>query len=135
MLLGRKAVPFDHPVWLFEIKHDGFRALAFIRNGECTLVSRNGNEFKSFEGLRLRLPDDVRVRFAVLDGEIACLDVTGRSVFNDLFYRRREPVFVAFDVLSVNGEDTIADRLCFWRSTSARPVEVVKHTARPVRCV
>jgi bifunctional non-homologous end joining protein LigD len=71
MLLGRNAVPFDDPDRVFEIKHDGFSALAFVRNGECTLVSRYGNEFRSFEGLRLGLPEDLRIRSAVLDGEIA----------------------------------------------------------------
>jgi hypothetical protein len=42
---------------------------------------------------------------AVLDGEIVCLDSAGRSNFADLFYRRREPIFVAFDLLSVGGRD------------------------------
>lgn len=105
MLLGRKAEPFDHPEFIFEPKYDGFRSLAIIRDGDCTLMSRNGNTFKSFESLRLALPADLRVSSAVLDGEIACLDSTGRSVFDDLFYHRREPVFVAFDVLRVAGED------------------------------
>jgi bifunctional non-homologous end joining protein LigD len=105
MLLGRKAEPFNDPEYLFELKYDGFRAIAIIHAGECTLVSRNGNAFKSFESLRLGLPRDLRVHSAVLDGEIACLDSTGRPVFDDLFYRRREPVFVAFDVLSIGGDD------------------------------
>jgi bifunctional non-homologous end joining protein LigD len=41
----------------------------------------------------------------VLDGEIACVDDSGRSVFNDLLFRRRECVFFAFDLLFLNGED------------------------------
>jgi bifunctional non-homologous end joining protein LigD len=44
-------------------------------------------------------------RNAVLDGEIACVDDSGRSVFNDLLFRRRECVFFAFDLLFLNGED------------------------------
>jgi hypothetical protein len=47
MPLKRRREPFSHPDWLFELKHDGFRALAFIQNGNCQLVSRNGNEFKN----------------------------------------------------------------------------------------
>src|SRR3954454_728050 len=105
MLVGRKAEAFSHPDWLFELKYDGFRALAFINDGVCRLVSRNGNTFKSFESLSLALPRQLRTRSAVLDGEIVCLDSDGRSNFADLFYRRREPIFVAFDLLATNGED------------------------------
>ncbi|HWR35067.1 MAG TPA: hypothetical protein VN622_04240 [Clostridia bacterium] len=95
MLLGRKAEPFDDPDCLYELKVDGFRSLAVVRDGDRQLISRNGNTFKTFDGLRTGLPSDLRVRSAVLDGEIACLDSSGRSVFDDLFFRRREPVFIA----------------------------------------
>jgi bifunctional non-homologous end joining protein LigD len=40
--------PFDHPDFLFELKHDGFRALAHIWDGQCELVSRKRNSYKSF---------------------------------------------------------------------------------------
>jgi len=33
--------PFDHPDYIFELKHDGFRAIAYLENGECKLVSRS----------------------------------------------------------------------------------------------
>jgi len=33
--------PFDDPDYIFELKHDGFRATAYINEGECRLVSRN----------------------------------------------------------------------------------------------
>lgn len=39
---------FDHPDWLFELKYDGFRSLAVVDYGRCTLYSRNGHEFRSF---------------------------------------------------------------------------------------
>jgi bifunctional non-homologous end joining protein LigD len=42
---------------------------------------------------------------AVLDGEIACLDEAGRPVFRDLLFRRRQCVFIAFDLLFLNGKD------------------------------
>ena len=51
------------------------------------------------------MAEHLRVESAVLDGEIACVDDMGRSVFNDLLFRRRECVFFAFDLLFVNGED------------------------------
>src|SRR5205814_1569649 len=41
----------------------------------------------------------------VFDGEIVALDEDGRPRFNDLLFRRREPVYVAFDVLFVDGRD------------------------------
>jgi ATP-dependent DNA ligase len=49
MPLKRHYEPFSHPDWFFELKHDGFRALAFIQNGKCRLVSRNGNDFRKFD--------------------------------------------------------------------------------------
>src|SRR5215469_14039745 len=72
MPLGRRAEPFNHPDWLFEIKWDGFRSLAYIENGHCKLMSRNGSEFKSFPALNSALPLECRARRAVLDGEIVC---------------------------------------------------------------
>lgn len=44
--LGRLAEPFDDPNWIFEIKHDGFRALALIEKGHCWLVSRRKRRFQ-----------------------------------------------------------------------------------------
>jgi ATP-dependent DNA ligase len=67
MLLGRRAEAFTHPDWLFELKYDGFRALAYIEDGNCRLVSRNGNQFKSFENLSLSLPEEVISRFDFAD--------------------------------------------------------------------
>ncbi len=37
--------PFDHPDWLFELKHDGFRGLAYVKGHCCLLVSRRGDPF------------------------------------------------------------------------------------------
>ena len=105
MPLSRRADPFTHPDWLFEIKWDGFRAFAYVENGRCRLVSRNGNEFKSFSALNIALPLECRAKRAVLDGEIVCLDKRGNSQFRDLLFRRGEPRFYAFDLLSCNDED------------------------------
>ena len=105
MPLVSRAEPFTHADWLFEIKWDGFRSLAFIENGRCRLVSRNGNEFKSFPALNVALPLACRAQRAVLDGEIVCLDDTGQTNFENLLFRRGEPRFHAFDLLSRDGED------------------------------
>ena len=47
--LTRALAAFDDPEWLFELKHDGFRALAYLEDGRCRLVSRHRNTYKSFE--------------------------------------------------------------------------------------
>jgi len=87
MHLTRVGTAFDDPEYIFELKHDGFRAIAYIDAGECKLISRNLNRFKSFESLKKPL-DKLRVQNAILDGEIVCLDSHGVSQFNQLFSRR-----------------------------------------------
>jgi bifunctional non-homologous end joining protein LigD len=77
--------PFDDPDFLFELKHDGFRALAHIWEGKCELVSRRRNTYKSFQELKDNLAK-LKVKDAIIDGEIVCLDSEGRSIFNELFF-------------------------------------------------
>jgi len=105
MRLSRRSEPFDSEEFLYELKIDGFRALAYIENGQCDLVSQNGNTFRNFKALAQWIGQNLNVDNAVLDGEIACVDDSGRSVFNDLLFRRRECVFFAFDLLFLDGED------------------------------
>ncbi len=100
----RIAKPFNDPDYIFELKHDGFRALAYVEEGTCRLVSRNSNLFKSFEALKQSL-GKLRVQNAILDGEIICIDGNGISQFNQLFSRQGTPVFYAFDLLWIDGED------------------------------
>jgi bifunctional non-homologous end joining protein LigD len=96
--------PFDHPDFLFELKHDGFRALAHIWEGKCELVSCRRNTYKSFQELRDNLAK-LKVKNAVIDGELVCLDSEGRSIFNELLFRRGCPTFYAFDLLYLNDRD------------------------------
>src|ERR1700722_13864607 len=77
MTRARRAQPFDHPDWIFELKHDGFRCLAYIADGACQLISRRRNTYKSFATLRDSLAK-LPVKTAVLDGEIVYLDRAGR---------------------------------------------------------
>lgn len=102
--LARSFAAFDDPDWLFELKHDGFRSLAYIENGQCRLVSRHRNTYKSFETLAHHLAR-MRVKSTILDGEIVCLDSEGQSQFKELLYRRGCAVFNAFDLLWLNGTD------------------------------
>ena len=105
MRLSRRAEPFDSEDYIFELKIDGFRSLAYIEHGQCDLVSRNGNTFRNFKDLGQCIGENLRLENAVIDAEIACVDDLGRSVFNDLMFRRRVCVFFAFDLLFLNGED------------------------------
>jgi len=105
MRLTQRSDPFDHRDWIFEIKHDGFRALAYVQDTQCTLVSRKAHEYKSFQLLREELVRFIKADDAILDGEIVCLAADGRSQFYDLLYRRAEPYFYAFDLLWLNGQD------------------------------
>ena len=105
MPLGRRPRPFRHADWLFEIKWDGFRSLVHVEHGKCKLISRNGNELKSFSGLNDALASEFKARSAVLDGEIVCLDDDGKSQFRELLFHRGEPCYVVFDLLWLDGGD------------------------------
>ena len=125
MQLVQRAEPFDDPSSIFEVKFDGFRALAYVEQGKCRLVSRKDNTYQSFTdlcawiGQHLKAKDAIldgevvcawigqhlKAKDAILDGEVVCLDEAGRSVFNDLFYRKGEVYFYAFDLLWLNGKD------------------------------
>ncbi len=111
--------PFDGSEWLFEIKWDGYRAIAFIENGKSRLVSRNQNELTArFPELK-DLPKFVHAKTAILDGEVVALDDEGRASFSLMQQRtgfraggRRSaanadvPVlYYAFDLLYLDGYD------------------------------
>lgn len=74
--------PFDDDQWIFEVKWDGYRALAYIDDGNVRLVSRNQNELTGGYPELARLPDYVKARNAIIDGEIVALDEQGRSSFS-----------------------------------------------------
>lgn len=59
MELIQQATPFDHHDWIFEIKYDGFRSLAYIENGNCRLVSRNEFDYTRLADLRDALPKQI----------------------------------------------------------------------------
>jgi bifunctional non-homologous end joining protein LigD len=101
---ARSLEPFDDKDWLFELKHDGFRSLAYFEDGRCRLVSRHRNVYKSFQILRDALAG-LKAKDAILDGEIVCLDANGCSQFKELLYRRGRAVFFAFDLVWLDGVD------------------------------
>lgn len=93
--------------WLYELKLDGYRAIAFKRNGTTHLRSRNDNDFntrypKVVEALE-KLPDNT-----VVDGEIVAFDQDGRPSFNALqnYGAGAAPVvYYLFDLMVLAGED------------------------------
>lgn len=105
--------------WLYEIKWDGYRALAYVEDGRARLVSRSQNDLtEAFGEVAAELPGRVRAKSALLDGEIVALDDKGRSSFSLMQQRTgvgKNPrslkaaahtevpiVFYAFDLLQVD---------------------------------
>ena len=101
----RRPEPFDDPEWLFDLKYDGFRALCYLEERRGRLISRNGNPMHRFAGLSDRIAGALDVNDAILDGEVIAADETGRPQFYDLLRDTRAPVYVAFDLLWLNGSD------------------------------
>ncbi|MDR3749100.1 MAG: non-homologous end-joining DNA ligase [Acidobacteriota bacterium] len=110
--------PFDAPEWLYEVKWDGYRAVVFIDNGDLRLVSRNQNLMTVAYPELSVLPEHVKGRTAILDGEIVALDDKGRSSFSLMqqrtgmgeggrrILRTRDDIpiaFYAFDLLYLDG--------------------------------
>src|SRR5262245_29685303 len=124
MPLVRQRDPFDERDWLFELRWDGWRSLAYVNGGGTSLVSRNGNHFRSFPDLASIMSLEVNADDAVLDGEIVKLEHKGRPIFVDLMRRRGPFTFVAFDVLVANGKDVrklaLADRKKILRAVVPR---------------
>lgn len=111
--------PFDDPEWFFEIKWDGYRAIAFIENGKVRMVSRNQNDLTEKFAELAGLPALVNAKTAVLDGEIVALDEEGRPSFSLMQQRTgfRSPtrrfavkrdvpiLYYVFDLLYLDGYD------------------------------
>ncbi|MFZ0733269.1 MAG: non-homologous end-joining DNA ligase [Candidatus Sulfotelmatobacter sp.] len=111
--------PFDGPEWLFEIKWDGYRAVAFIQNDRVRLVSRNQNELTARYPELKDMPAAVKAKNAILDGEVVALDSEGKPSFSLMQQRtgfrpggKRAaanadvPVlYYAFDLIYLDGED------------------------------
>jgi bifunctional non-homologous end joining protein LigD len=79
---------FESAEWVYELKHDGFRGLAYLNGGHCRLVSRRGNEMKRFGDLAAALAKELKIKDAILDGEICAVGSDGKPAFYDLMKRR-----------------------------------------------
>jgi bifunctional non-homologous end joining protein LigD len=98
-------LPFDDPAWLLEPKYDGFRGLLYVTREGCHFRSKRGNLLKQFQELSHWVRKELRVKEAILDGEVVALDQEGRQDFRGLLARRSNLHYAAFDALWVNGKD------------------------------
>nr|WP_254659556.1 DNA ligase D [Mucilaginibacter sp. PPCGB 2223] len=99
--------PFDQPGWIYEIKWDGYRAVAVVNDGKATLTSRSNLVFSQFEPINKILESwNLNV---VLDGEIVALHENGTADFGALQnWRNKKDAHLAyyvFDILWYNGRD------------------------------
>ncbi len=101
-------LPGDDERWAYEIKWDGYRTLAFVEDGAVRLQSSHLLDVTVKYPELAALPGGVHATSAILDGEMVVLDDQGRPRFELLQVHKRQAVFVVFDVLQVDGHDTIA---------------------------
>ena len=123
MLPAIAEAPFDSEDHIFELKWGGVRALAFIEGGVVTLIGANGRDITQWYPELADLPDQIKGRTAILDGEIVALGKEGYPDF-DLLRERfkaygmapppRRPEgpqgtlsFQVYDVLLANGRTLI----------------------------
>ncbi len=108
MLATLVAKSFDRKDWLFEVKWDGFRAIAEVEGDKVRLYSRNHKSFdQRFTSIAIALKD--LGHEAVLDGEIVVLDDQGISHFQLLQNYQKTGlgrlIYYVFDLLYLDGED------------------------------
>jgi len=100
--------PFDDEGWLYEVKWDGYRALAFVQDGVAELLSRNNKSFNEKYYPIHDLLQSLKIN-AVFDGEILVLNEKGVSVFGKLQNWRSEAdgdlVYYVFDLLWYDGKN------------------------------
>jgi bifunctional non-homologous end joining protein LigD len=98
--------PFNDRNWIFEIKWDGYRAIAEIMDRDVSLYSRNG---KSFNELFSPLAESLgNIKYNLIaDGEIVIVDKNGKSDFGLLQRYLKDKsgtlLYYVFDLLYING--------------------------------
>ncbi len=81
MLATLTSDAFDDPDWLFEIKWDGYRVQAVVREGLVRMLTRNGNDAGTYFPNLLSPPDWIEAREAIVDGEVVALAPDGTPDF------------------------------------------------------
>jgi len=132
LLLATAKLP-EGSNWLYEVKLDGFRTVAFKSNGHVYLRSRNDNDFAgrypSVAQALKSLPDET-----VIDGEVVALDEQGRPSFNilqNLGSSKAPIVFYVFDVMVIGGRNVMREPLTTRRELLEQ--EILPNLEEPIR--
>ena len=100
--------PFERQGWIYEVKWDGYRALAFLNKGSVELKSRNNKSFNKRFYPIIQALKDWKIN-AVIDGEIVVVGENGVSDFESLQNWRSEAdgylLYYVFDILWLDGRD------------------------------
>jgi bifunctional non-homologous end joining protein LigD len=120
--------------WIYEIKLDGFRALAIKNGTDIQLLSRNNKDLAGKFPEVARAIAKIKAKDVIVDGEIVALEESGRSSFQllqayDLGEARPPIIFYAFDLLRLNGKDLKRDTL------TVRKAALEKLLANPPDCI
>jgi bifunctional non-homologous end joining protein LigD len=107
MKAGLGSLPADDDRWAFEIKHDGYRTLAFVDGSSVRLQSTKGLDVTATYPELGDLPSGVHADVAILDAEFVVLDDDGRPRFELVQRHERPGALYIFDVLRIEGHDTI----------------------------
>ncbi len=103
--------------WLYELKYDGYRIIAFIEGSNVQLISRNGKDYTDrFMDVAYSLADWAAARAMILDGEMVVTDEEGKSDFQALQSYMKNPkgrnlAYIVFDLLALDGADLRGRRL------------------------
>jgi bifunctional non-homologous end joining protein LigD len=109
--------------WSYEVKFDGYRAIAYVRDGRCELRSRTDNDLtERFRGVAEAVDRATRGD-AVLDGEVCALDANGKPSFSAMQTGGGTLVYYAFDCLEARGEALVESPL---EERRARLAELVR---------
>jgi bifunctional non-homologous end joining protein LigD len=100
-------LPPDDGNWAYEIKWDGYRTLAFVNAGGVRLQSSNLLDVTAKWPELSGVAESVHAERAILDGELVVLDDEGRPRFELIQQHKRQAAYYIFDVLSIEGQDTI----------------------------
>nr|WP_315019788.1 DNA ligase D [uncultured Aminipila sp.] len=101
----------DSEDWLYELKYDGYRIMAFVEGNNVRLMTRNSNDYKrQFHDIADSLIDFSAGRAVVLDGEMVITDSSGKTDFQALQNYTKNPAsknltYVVFDILALDGKD------------------------------
>jgi bifunctional non-homologous end joining protein LigD len=104
------AIP-DGEEWLYELKYDGYRIMAFVEGSSVQLMSRNRNDYSDrFYEIVSSIIDFSSGRAMVLDGEMVITDKSGKTDFHALQNYMRNPkdknlTYIIFDLLALDGVD------------------------------